>query len=541
MDVPQGASATPLQREMSVQSLLNGLWRNRWVLLVSAGLQALVGLLSAEHASYAVMVMVVLLSPVLIFRVPFEWLFAALLILASDVAPYTYFPEVVRVGGTGLYPMEAVLVLLIVRMLVVDWPRYRNPLTASPITLPILLFLAALLTSITLGALDGGASLHEAGNAFRGEALFLVVPILALGLRDMGQVRRVVNSFMVIASIIATMYVLQFLLGTRVTLFPDAKILVNSFEEAEGQIRNYAGGIYYSAALLVASILVVQDVSRARRRMLFLAVALAFAMAALSFVRAVWYGTFVAFAIMCVFGRRSERAGYLRLLGSVVATFGIGVVCISGVTGVGNGSLLDVLWRRLISPVTGTVTTVASRVTETEAAWHSFTQSPFFGVGATPLSLPLVYDPTADISRVVPDYFLHDGYIWLLAYVGVLGTVPLLLAVVLGAFRALRGARGTTSEASRPLLLALGAGIVAILVQSITSNRFYDISGEMTLATLLGLSEAILRLTPDTATDGRSGTGRRARHKSAFGGQLLSGADSGRAAGRIQPGFMRRH
>jgi hypothetical protein len=40
--------------------------------------------------------------------------------------------------------------------------------------------------------------------------------------------------------------------------------------------------------------------------------------------------------------------------------------------------------------------------------------------------------------------------------------------------------------------------MVNVLVQSVTSNRIYDFSGQVTLATLLGLSEAIQRI-PDVA------------------------------------------
>jgi O-antigen ligase len=202
---------------------------------------------------------------------------------------------------------------------------------------------------------------------------------------------------------------------------------------------------------------------------------------------------------MWLLGRRRERAGYPVLLGIIASAFVLGVLFISSLTGARNGNLVNVLLARLISPVTGTVTTIAPRIAESDAAWSAFTQSPSFGVGASrPLAFGVIYDPTAGILRSTPSYFLHDGYIWLLAYVGIIGTLPLLLALALGVWRALRASVHATSTTRRALLIALGAGIVNVLVQSITSNRFYDFSGEITLATLLGVSEAIQRI-PDVA------------------------------------------
>jgi O-antigen ligase len=466
-----------------------------WLIPLSAVLETSIGVIAAVHPSYAVMLFAVALSPIMILKVPFEYLYSGLLFLGSGIFPYEYFPEVVKFGGTGLFPIEVLLLILVLRMIIVDWPRFGNPLTLSPVIIPIVLYLAAVAASVAISVADGTAPLHQAANADRLECLFLAVPVLIFGLRDMKQVRRLLASFLLLSTGISVMYALQFVFGTKVDLFPGAKILINGFEEAQGQIRNYAGGLYFVAAILIASITMVQNISPAKRSLYFVLALLAFGQAALSFTRAVWYGTLAGFVVMWLLGRKRERIGYPILLGALASAFALAVTFISELANARNGSLIDVLVARLVSPVTGTVKTLDSRLTESDAAWNAFTQSPLIGIGAgKPLYFDRVYDLSAGIERLVPTYFLHNGYIWLLADVGIIGTFPLLLALGVSVWRALSASVRATTPGRRILLLALGAGIVDILVQSITSNRFYDYSGEMTLVTLVGVSEAIQRM-----------------------------------------------
>jgi O-antigen ligase len=487
-----------MQFRIDLSSTYKTIRNSVWLLLFSALLQPVIGILAATHPTYSVILLAAILLPPLILRVPFEWLFVALLFLGSGIFPYTYFPELVRFGGTGLYPGDVLLLILVLRMFIVDWPRFRNPLTVSPVTVPILLFFAAIAVSVAVSVVGGTGSFHQGGIAFRFESLFLAVPILLFGLRDMRQVRRLLTSLLLLTGVIAAMYVLQYVLGPRVSLFPNAKITVNAFEEAQGQLRNYAGGLYYVAGILIASIMIMQKTSHTQKSLYFLVAILAFAQAALSFIRVVWYGTLAGFAVMWLLGRRRERAGYPVLFGVMAAAFALCVMFISSITGAGSGNLLGVLVARVVSPVTGTVKTIAPRIAETDVAWRAFTQSPLVGVGASgPLGYTPTFDPVAGINRLVPTYFLHDGYVWLLAYFGVIGTLPLLLAFALGVWRALRASVRVTATSRRALLLALGAGMVSLLIYSITSNCFYDPPGELTLATLLGVSEAIQRIPDD--------------------------------------------
>lgn len=145
---------------------------------------------------------------------------------------------------------------------------------------------------------------------------------------------------------------------------------------------------------------------------------------------------------------------------------------------------------RVVSGITGsslrTDTSANFRRYENKLALQSFRSSPVFGHGAGHRYRPLLYhEPFSD--RDTGPTYIHNFYLWALVKGGVLGLGALLITLLQPVARAILVLR-RSGAADYPLVLALCAGIVGLLVTGTVALIVHDVSSSV----LLGLSGGFL-------------------------------------------------
>jgi O-antigen ligase len=425
-----------------------------------------------------------------------EWLFVVVVALGAGAFSYDYLPQVVKVGGLGLFPIEVLIGLLLIRMFVKDLSDHNQPLFRSPLTLFFTLFFIMVGVSLLVTLINGEPSLHDALIAVRRYSGYALFPIMFFGLRDLGQVRRFMLGTFAIAITVSSMFILQFLVGPNIHIFLGGLKISTALEEVQGVTRTYAGGILFTFFLLISLNLLFHSNSRHKRLIFGLVTCLTLLHAALSFTRTVWYALVIGILLVWLFGRAKERTG-LSLVIAGVATFAISVLLIMNLAvDLKAPGIVDTLLERFISPATGTVATIQTRQIESDFALHAFSRSPLVGIGAGSgfgYTTNWIDFNTNGYVPVQPNS-ADNGYVTLLMHVGIFGTIPYLLAVGLGTWRAIRSSWQITSPHWQAIQLGIGVGMVTVLISSVTANRFYDPTGIIAIAAMLGVSETLIRL-----------------------------------------------
>lgn len=267
----------------------------------------------------------------------------------------------------------------------------------------------------------------------------------------------------------------------------------------EASVTRVSDPVLASWSLLL--VVLAAGVAWETRRSLWLLAALpGVALVALSFNRSTWAPLIVI--VILAAGMRGGMRGIVRRALVVVVVGGIGMsIALSGTL----GTSAQQLGTRAASAVTGAATkedSLTDRLAEDKAAVATLEGDPYLGTG---IGMPygaygLNYDPSRNVTVVVPQYFIHNQYFRLWLLLGIPGLAAMMwLLVCLGSAVVQLSRTVGTGRAAVPIAAALG--LLCIGFQGIFQTNLIDRPTMLVAGIAFGLIEICLWVRPAPRTE----------------------------------------
>jgi O-antigen ligase len=421
----------------------------------------------------------------LVFRFPFAAA-CGVLFLAATVFGWARFKF--GAGPTELRLGEIVLGALVLVALVRPRRDWWGGFAGAALAVFLCLVAFAALLAVETGRTDFSNALNAA-RLFAPLTLFYVIVRL---FPEPEQVRRLLLAAVVMAALTGIISLLVALPGSGlIEVFnPEENATIRSLEglglvnrvRLPGVMLAY--GLFWYAAVMCAT-------AEGGKRLLWLGALTAMGITvALSFNRTMWIGLAIGLLLMLLLSRAQTRRQILAGIAVLVA--GVIGIALYGAQ-VGDESPLYPIIQRgetLADPVrTFNENSIEARRVESRVATAAIKDHPLIGVGpGAPFGL--VGTTVSPDSRTVKREevgFLHNQYLYLL----LIGGPAALIAFL--AFLATSVGTSLRVGPPRPVPLALGVGLVSIMVSAIVLIAFADPTGAVVLALLAG---AIAILSP---------------------------------------------
>jgi O-antigen ligase len=132
------------------------------------------------------------------------------------------------------------------------------------------------------------------------------------------------------------------------------------------------------------------------------------------------------------------------------------------------------------------------RKIENQYAWRNIVQHPLLGIGLFNIYRPPL--PGMNIGREGWDSkrFIHNGYLWVLVNMGLIGFIPLMWFYIRFLIRGLLNWRKIRDPKERSVVLGYAICGVALSLSILVEPRLMQWRGIMVIATIAGMNEVII-------------------------------------------------
>jgi O-antigen ligase len=408
-------------------------------------------------------------------------LIVTVLVLPGDVALEWRIP----VGGGGIFIIDLLLAALVAGWLLQAVSRGELPLTRSPVTLPLVLFLAWTGVAAYLGV-ERGNDLKVILQDARGLGYYFLFIWAVTTVRNRRQI-------LVLLGVLAVSLVIGFAMGVVYSFLGEGQQI--GFVEAGTSRFPAPNEVFVLGVAIVGTMMVVWPAGRPRPRFMWVLLSTASLGVVLSLVRGYWLGLAVGGLYLFLIVRTQQR---MRLVGGVVA-----LVTVLGLT-------LAALQPQLFSSVVSRAAAITAygddpsaqyRLIENRAVLQQVYERPLEGKG---LGSPYLFD----FSRygVSPYYkvYIHNNYLWFAQRLGLVGLGLFIWAALafLLAWHRWRPQVKTGDPYLWGLVVGARVMLVTVAVVSVTSPQFNAKGNVAVIALIMGLAEVAGALLRDGSEDG---------------------------------------
>jgi len=420
-----------------------------------------------------------------------------ILIATSSIIFEEQLP-ILSMGGISLHIPDLFLLSLL-GLIVLRWlvkPGFK--IMRTPLDWPLLIFLGITLLSTFIAIFQSSVDSIEARRAVRAMAYFLTFFVVTNLVRERRQLNLLLNGLFLLATIVAVAMVVQFLLGSSVTLLPGRVEGLRTQNEIFGDItRILPPGfpIILVSFISIFCILVLNN-SKSRRSVNILQCILMGIALLFTFLRSYWAVLIIVFILLALIVRAHERQ---RLIGwSLVVMCLLAFVLIpvfisreSGIRRLVNASFsrLATLW----SPKTLTEGSLQGRYVEAEYAIPQIISHPFLGLGLGAQYRP--FDSRIDLRGTKSDFrgYIHNGHLWILLDTGLLGYLAFIWLSIAFLSRGFRYWRSIADDRMRGIMLGFTLTYLSVLIAALVNPTFTEWKWTPVIGIMMGINEAILR------------------------------------------------
>lgn len=418
-----------------------------------------------------------------------------MLVMLTAVVPYGLQNRFGIGGGTGAPGLLLSDALLVTGLLRAGWTILHKPLDRR-LHLPALLVVAFMAGAAvqTVRGLALGRDLSTVGAEFRvflGFGTFVVaLPIVA----DPGSRARLLRSLPLVGLVLGLWGLAQWVFGVTFAEAGDAGVRdgIRLTSEGRGQLQ---GGLYaYPVAVVLSLTALTAGTRRSLRSQVFLgAIAILNVIALLlTYERTFWVATVLAFGFTMV------KAGSAQRLRGLIWSSTALILMLAALSTFAPRELGAARERLLSLSQYGTDNSLQYRIVESRHVLHEIGTKPWIGsgLGATIFwGRPWVNVPPETFT------FSHNGYLWLIWKMGILGALLLWVPLARAIF-----SRSRPPDDER-LLSAMRHGcqgsLLALIVVNVTFPAFSQIGITPTMGLLMAVALAS-RTGPSSPAAGRS-------------------------------------
>jgi O-antigen ligase len=443
--------------------------------------------------SYVLSIVFVFGFPTFLFlRAKPELGILAIVILVSSIIFEDALPLIpIRFGNFHI--PDALLLLL---LFVIPFNRIINKefqLVKTPLDLPLLLFYLAALSAACLAILKYKLDFTETMKGLRPLTYYLLFFVVTNLIRSERQVRLLVKGLFCIGVGVGGAMLAQAIIGESVQLMPGRIEAVITSEKMYGAIRVLPPGQSLVYVLFITGVcFIAYPETTLLKAWHFLLVLSTGVGVALTYNRSYWVACICCFTVFILFAGSQPRKRMMVLF--LICSFAVMAIYsgywLSNTRGRGGGTVSAVS-DRFSSLFSGSRLddSMEWRKIENEYALPQIAKHPLIGIG-----LGNHYRPQFFYSGDTLTSYIHNGYLWLLLNVGLMGAAPFLWCYLAFIIRGFRNLKNVTDHYLRSLLTGFTLSVAGALLINVVNPMVMQKFSIVALSIILGLGEAIIRM-----------------------------------------------
>lgn len=399
--------------------------------------------------------------------------------------------------GNVLIPDVVVTALLFEIIIVGLWHKERR-LVRTALDLPLLSFLCIGYLSTFIAIATSSLLFKEALDETRYCSYYLVFFIITNLIRDKKQIHFLINSILVLGTLVAVVMIVQFGIGESVQILPGRLEALRT----QGMVYHDISRIIPPGQSLVVLGFILLTVSLCVEKLRAISILKLFQLAVLVtgvvliFHRHYWVmvGLVVFFLLFLLKGNERKK---LIMGGIAIMVFGISLFIFVGLFA--PDSKLEKVGKatygRMVSLFKSRTyesndSTWRDRYVEYGYALSQVRSHPILGMGLGAKYRPLL--PDVDYEGYDGRSWLHNGHLWILVKTGVLGYISMTWLSVMFLSQGFRGWRYVADPKMRATVLAVILTYLGIQIASIVEPLMMKAEWIPVMGTMMGINEVII-------------------------------------------------
>ncbi len=376
---------------------------------------------------------------------------------------------------------DIILLILFFMLFVRSQQSSRYRIIKGPLDKPLIIFAVIGLAKLLTTNNDGLSDFFEGVREFKVIGYYLLAILVANFARDEREVKHLVCGCLLLACITSAVVIARAFIVPPSSMDTSADI----FYAQEFMAGGSANILIYWSFCTLFSLLLIRGINV--KYMVGCGIYLVYFM--LMYHRHMYIGIPFAVGIICMFIiRRYKSTFFMMILMSLL------IICVVSFAYMLGPRVLrkhiELTGERLVSVKTiKDSSTVEYRQIENRYAMEAITQRPIFGIGFNRSYRPPLYGPDDKI-----DWFLHNGYLWIMLKMGISGCIPFIWFSFIFVKRGLKNWKKINDKFLKSVVLGstisyLGLGLINLVVAYFMQDWGVAIFGLM-----FGVNESIYRL-----------------------------------------------
>jgi O-antigen ligase len=422
-----------------------------------------------------------------------------ILIITSSIIFENQLPSI-NVGPITLLLSDLLLLgclaLIAARSLVE--PKFK--IVRTPLDWPLIIFIGLMLLSTIIAISNKSLEYSVAIAWVRIMSYYLTFFIVTNLVHDQRQLNFLINGIFVVAVIVAGAVVGQFLLGDSVQLI-SGRVQDLSSEGAalSGLLRIAPPGLSTVLVSFITLIcIVVVKKTRSIRFPEILSIGLMGMALLLTFLRSMWAAIIMVLSLLMVLVRGKDRQRMIRWGLVIICLIAIILLIIFINPDSRAARLVGALMDRYGSLTVGKTfqgqdSSLNWRMLENKYAISSISAHPLIGIGMGARYRP--FDRRLTVYGDTYDYrmHIHNGYLWILLDMGILGFLAFIWLSITFLNRGFRNWRSITNDRFRGVMLGFSIVYLAALIAAVANSTFTQWRWTPLIGILFGINEVIHR------------------------------------------------
>jgi O-antigen ligase len=423
-----------------------------------------------------------------------------ILVATSSIVFENQLP-ILSMGGISLHIPDLILLsllgLIIVRGLV--GPDFR--IVRTPLDWPLLIFYGVTLLSTFIRVGQSALPVQDALRATRTLSYYLAFFIVTNLVRERRQLNFLLNGFFLLATVVAAVMVVQFLLGDSVHLLPgrvESLATQGTIYQDVTRILPPGWSIILVSFVTIICILVLEKFKLSGWLKILQSGLLGMALI-FTFLRSYWAVLILVFFLLVYLFRGVDRQKLI--VGGVIVLSLAAIILLLVLSDPGSratrlvGASIDRLSTLAnIGTFQGQDGSLTYRMIEDGYALTAIAAHPIIGMGMGFTFRPLDFRLDWIAGGVLYDYrtHIHNGYLWILLQSGLLGFLSFMWLSLVFLYRGFKYWRSIASDHMRGIVLGFTLLYLAVLIAAVTNSTFMQWAWTPVIGIIMGTNEIVL-------------------------------------------------
>lgn len=464
-------------------------------IIIACVVSLVLGLAIVGLSPLVVLVIVGGIAGVLLFLKRPEVGVLGILVLTGSIVFEDTLPLVPIPVGSLHIPDVILLALfgvLILRLVVEDDFKFVR----TPLDIPVAAYVGIMLVASVLGLVAGRTEFNLAFREIRVQSYFLLLFVVTNLIREKRQLVWLIRGFFGVAMLVAAVMIAQFILGDSMPLLPGRVEVLNTEGQSFSGITRIlppGQGLVLVGAITLLVVLVFERL-QLRTFGRLMQVGMLMLAVIMTFNRNFWVAVGLALVLLFLVTRQGDRGRYLQwiVLGAIVLS--IFLVVVFSVPDMPFANLIGAAFDRFASLFEADTfqaqdSSFRWRDIEYQYAVPQVLAHPLFGLGMGARYRPFT---TLDYTGFDGRAYMHNGHLWIMVKVGLLGYGALAAAAGLFMWRVYTHWHQLPGPMMRGLLLGFFLTFVGVVIGLIVNPMITQWGWTTNAGIMWGISEVII-------------------------------------------------